>query len=92
MNRLFRVAVLAAFMVLAVDVSTASADSSSGSYVASGGESCSWSGFGNSVTLHCSGYSRGQYVNYNCDLYYYGSSSMSWSCRSMNGATWPGSR
>ena len=84
-----RTALLSAALVLILSATVASADF--GSFTAPGGESCTWNGFGSSITMYCSGYSRGTYVNYSCDLQYYGSS-MSYQCRDQHGARWSGSR
>jgi hypothetical protein len=85
-------ALLAASIALALAAGTGTpALAASGSYTASGGESCSW--FGDTMmTVSCSGYNRraGGFVSYNCTIYRWSSGS-SWNCRSSDGATWSGS-
>lgn len=86
------IAIIAAVTILAFSTAS-SAFADSGNFTANSGESCSWYGFGTSISMQCSGYSRtaGGYVNYSCDLDYVGSM-MSYRCRSIDGATWSGSR
>ena len=65
-----------------------------GTFTNDEGLSCTYSGSGRNYDIHCSGYSirAGRYVSYNCDYYFYGGGSASWSCRDLNGNTWRGSR
>ena len=86
-----RTAILGAVLALVLTAGTSLAQSSNGSFTAAGGESCTWNGFGSSVQMYCSGYSRGTYVSYNCDFQYFGSS-LSYQCRDQHGNSWSGSR
>jgi hypothetical protein len=96
--RLF--AIVGGALLVLVPVTVAFADS--GSYQDPDGPMCNWSGNlnnlnspfanGGNIFVSCSGYSRsaGTYVNYNCNINYYGSQE-SWNCRDIvHGSTWQG--
>jgi hypothetical protein len=89
--RTVRSALIAAALACALAAAPASADSGSGHFTAATGEYCHWNGVDSSVHLYCSGYSRGTYVNYSCDIQYVGHVSY-YQCRDHHGSVWSGSR
>ena len=93
-HRLVRILTcFAASAMLLVGASPAFAQYSSGTYTDRDGLSCSWYSYSESmVTTQCSGYSYryNAFLSYSCDYTIWGQS-VSWDCRSTDGAHWSGS-
>jgi hypothetical protein len=84
---------LAAAMLLALAAPTTTVHGDMGTFTTDDGQDCSWTSYGNTADIDCSGYSwrAHEYVRFHCDYDFYGRSA-SWRCRDSHGNTWSGSR
>jgi hypothetical protein len=89
-----RALIIAIGLAAALITTSGVAHADSGTFTQDDGPTCSWSSFGSSASMDCSGYSRsaGGYVSYHCEYQFSGFGSYSYQCRDQRGNRWQGSR
>ena len=88
MRRLIVVAAVVAGVLLAPGVARAQG----GTFTTADGPTCTYTGFGGSYQVDCSGYSfrARRFVMFSCTYYIQGGSSQYWCRDTLNGTTWSG--